>query len=149
LYYASHVSPGGLYENPPFSRPFYFRREPARPREAEPPEFAVSIAPARFTKSLPQRPKQNYDARAMSSNRKSREIGRASTTFDSHAALVEIRDSLLEIYAANDSMNQLIPSDLDPRAWRAQPPGKKGSGRPIATIFARLAHAQPLFVTAS
>jgi hypothetical protein len=54
------------------------------------------------------------------------------------AALAEIRDSLLETYASNDAMNQLILSHLDPRAWRAQPPGQKGSGRTIAAIFAHL-----------
>src|SRR6266481_1626349 len=56
----------------------------------------------------------------------------------SHAALVEIRDSLLETYASNDAMNQLILSELDPRAWRAQPPGERGGGRTIAAIFAHL-----------
>src|SRR2546426_1103542 len=57
---------------------------------------------------------------------------------ESHAALAEIRDSLLEIYAANDAMNQVIFSDLDTRAWRAQPPGHKGGGRTIGAIFAHL-----------
>src|SRR5260370_34311042 len=56
----------------------------------------------------------------------------------SHAALAEIRDTLLETYASNDAMNQLILSHLDARAWRAQPPGEKGSGRTIAAIFAHL-----------
>ena len=56
----------------------------------------------------------------------------------SHAALVEIRDSLLETYASNDAMNQLILSRLDPRAWRAQLPGPKSKGRTIAAIFAHL-----------
>ena len=56
----------------------------------------------------------------------------------SGAALAEIRDSLLETYASNDAMNQLILSRLDPRAWRAQPPGQKGHGRTIATLFAHL-----------
>jgi len=55
---------------------------------------------------------------------------------ESHAALAGIRDSLLETYASNDAMNQLILSELDPRAWRAQPPGEKGGGRTIAAIFA-------------
>jgi len=59
-------------------------------------------------------------------------------TPESHAALAEIRDTLLETYAINDSMNQLILSHLDPRAWRAQPPGQKGNGRTIAAIFAHL-----------
>lgn len=35
-------------------------------------------------------------------------------------------------------MNQLILSHLDPRAWRAQPPGAKGKRRTIAAIFAHL-----------
>jgi uncharacterized damage-inducible protein DinB len=69
---------------------------------------------------------------------KSRRIGGTSLALQSHAALAEIRDSLLETYASNDEMNQLILSDLDPRAWRAQPPGKTGSGRTIAAIFAHL-----------
>ena len=56
----------------------------------------------------------------------------------SHAALAEMRDTLLETYASNDAMNQLILSQLDPRAWRAQPPGQKGNGRTIAAIFAHL-----------
>jgi uncharacterized damage-inducible protein DinB len=55
-----------------------------------------------------------------------------------NAALAEIRDSLLETYASNDAMNQLILSHLDPRAWRAQAPGEKGNGRTIAAIFAHL-----------
>lgn len=54
------------------------------------------------------------------------------------AALVEIRDVLLETYAVNDAMNQLLFAHLDPKAWRGQPPGEKGSGRTIAAIFAHL-----------
>src|SRR5712691_3853805 len=56
----------------------------------------------------------------------------------SHAALAEIRDTLLETYASNDAMNQLILSHLDPRAWRSQPPSQRGNGRTIAAIFAHL-----------
>lgn len=62
------------------------------------------------------------------------------------AALREVRDlpstalstSLLETYAVNDAMNQILLAHLDPRAWRAEPPGKKGNGRTIAAIFAHL-----------
>lgn len=53
-------------------------------------------------------------------------------------APVEIRDVLLETYAVNDAMNQLLFAHLDPKAWREQPPGVKGSGRTIAAIFAHL-----------
>ena len=44
----------------------------------------------------------------------------------SNEALVQIRDVLLETYAVNDAMNQLLLAHLNPRAWRAQPPGAKG-----------------------
>jgi uncharacterized damage-inducible protein DinB len=57
----------------------------------------------------------------------------------SNEALVQMRDVLLETYAVNDAMNQLLLAHLDPRAWRAQPPGAKGSaGRTIAAIYAHL-----------
>jgi len=45
---------------------------------------------------------------------------------------------LVETYAINGAVNQLILSHLDPRAWRAEPPGPKGNGRTIAAIFAHL-----------
>src|SRR5260370_22820280 len=56
----------------------------------------------------------------------------------SYAALAEIRDTLLETYASNDAMNQLILYNLDPSAWGAQTPGEKVSCRTIAAIFAHL-----------
>ena len=59
-------------------------------------------------------------------------------TLQSCAQLAEIRDSLLETYASNDAMNQLILSRLDPRACRAQTPRQKGEGRTIAALFAHL-----------
>lgn len=48
----------------------------------------------------------------------------------------DIRKVLLEIYAANDPMNQLLLEHLDPRAWRATP--LRRQGRTIAAIFAHL-----------
>ena len=68
---------------------------------------------------------------------------------ESCAALAEIRDTLLETYASNDAMNQIILSHLDPRAWRAQPPGEKGSGRTIASIFAHLHNSRLVWLRLS
>lgn len=48
----------------------------------------------------------------------------------------------METYAINDAMNQLILAHLNPKAWRAEPPGKKGHGRTIAAIFAHLHNAR-------
>jgi uncharacterized damage-inducible protein DinB len=51
----------------------------------------------------------------------------------------DIREVLLEIYAANDCMNQLLLEHLEPRAWRAKLLGlKPREGRTIAAIFAHL-----------
>jgi uncharacterized damage-inducible protein DinB len=51
----------------------------------------------------------------------------------------DLREVLLEIYAANDRMNQVLLEHLEPRAWRAKLPGlKQRGGRTIAAIFAHL-----------
>jgi len=55
-----------------------------------------------------------------------------------NSAATEPSKALLSTYAINDAMNQLILSHLDPRAWRAEPPGHKANGRTIAAIFAHL-----------
>ena len=53
--------------------------------------------------------------------------------------LIELRDVLLETYAVNDAMNQLLLAHLDPRAWRAQlAAAKPKGGRTLAAIFAHL-----------
>jgi uncharacterized damage-inducible protein DinB len=48
----------------------------------------------------------------------------------------ELCQSLVETYAVNDRMNQLVLERLDPRAWRAKPPGR--NARTIAAIFAHM-----------
>lgn len=48
----------------------------------------------------------------------------------------ETRESLIESYAVNDRMNQLILEHLDPRAWRAKPEGR--NARTIAAIFSHM-----------
>src|SRR5271169_4014209 len=51
----------------------------------------------------------------------------------------ELREVLLEIYATNDAMNQLLLAHLDPRAWRAAPLQKNPrEGRTLAAVFAHL-----------
>ncbi|HEX5412240.1 MAG TPA: DinB family protein [Terriglobia bacterium] len=48
----------------------------------------------------------------------------------------EFQQVLLETYAVNEYMNQLILQHLDARAWRAKPPGHKT--RTIAAIIAHV-----------
>jgi len=65
-------------------------------------------------------------------------------------ALMEMRDVLLETYAVNDAMNQLLLAHLDPRAWRAQLPGTKPkAGRTIAAIFVHLHNSRLVWLRTS
>jgi uncharacterized damage-inducible protein DinB len=51
----------------------------------------------------------------------------------------QMRDVLLETFAVNDAINQLLLKQLDPRAWRAEPPRAKGAkGRTITAIFSHM-----------
>src|SRR5262252_4192970 len=53
------------------------------------------------------------------------------------ASLVsDFGQQMVQAYAVNDRMNQLVLKHLDLRAWRAQPPGRRG--RTIAAIFAHV-----------
>jgi uncharacterized damage-inducible protein DinB len=49
---------------------------------------------------------------------------------------VDLRQVLVESYAVNERMNQIVLEQLDPAAWRAQLPGSKG--RTIAAIVAHV-----------
>src|SRR5437868_4027758 len=49
---------------------------------------------------------------------------------------VDVRRVLVESYAVNERMNQILLDQLDPAAWRAALPGTKG--RTIAAIFAHV-----------
>lgn len=59
----------------------------------------------------------------------------ASIIHDSSSELAQV---LVETYSVNDAMNQILLEHLDPRVWRAEPPGPRGHGRTIAAIFAHL-----------
>ena len=48
----------------------------------------------------------------------------------------ELRQVLVESYAVNERMNQIILDHLDPAAWRAKAPGSKA--RTIAAIVAHV-----------
>src|SRR3954447_23336151 len=49
---------------------------------------------------------------------------------------VDLCQTLVESYAVNERMNQIVLEHLDPAAWRAKVPGSKG--RTIAAIFAHV-----------
>jgi uncharacterized damage-inducible protein DinB len=49
----------------------------------------------------------------------------------------------VQIFAANERMNQILIEHLDPRAWRAKPPGK---ARTIAAIFTHMHNVRTKWV---
>jgi uncharacterized damage-inducible protein DinB len=51
--------------------------------------------------------------------------------------------SASQIFAANERMNQMLIEHLDPRAWRAKPPGKT---RPIVAIFTHMHNVRTKWV---
>lgn len=48
----------------------------------------------------------------------------------------DFRQSLVETFAVNDRINQLLLENLDPRVWQAKPPGR--NARTIAAIFTHM-----------
>jgi hypothetical protein len=46
----------------------------------------------------------------------------------------------VQIFAANERMNQILIEHLDPAAWRAKPPGKNPSKNKVRTIAAIFTH---------
>ncbi len=57
--------------------------------------------------------------------------------------------ALLETYAANDRMNQLLLVHLDVRAWRADSPGNRSGGRTIAAVFAHMHNSRLVWLKRS
>src|SRR5215472_17121743 len=72
---------------------------------------------------------------------------RSSTRGDAViASASELAAVLIETYAVNDDMNQILLAHLDARAWRAEPLGKIGSGRTIAAIFVHLHNSRLVWI---
>ena len=61
-----------------------------------------------------------------------------------HKIHTQLGPAAVQIFAANDRMNQVLIEHLDPTAWRAKPPGMARS-RTIAAIFTHM-HNCPLQV---
>jgi len=55
----------------------------------------------------------------------------------------ELSRTAVQIFAANDRMNQLLIEHLDPLAWRAKPPGK---ARTIAAVFTHMHNVRTKWV---
>jgi uncharacterized damage-inducible protein DinB len=60
-----------------------------------------------------------------------------------HKVHSELGPAAVQIFAANDRLNQILIENLDPAAWRAQPPGKV---RTIAAIFTHMHNVRTKWV---
>jgi uncharacterized damage-inducible protein DinB len=61
----------------------------------------------------------------------------------SHKVHAPLGWAAVQIFAANERMNQMIIEHLDPAAWRAKPPGK---ARSIAAIFTHMHNVRTKWV---
>jgi uncharacterized damage-inducible protein DinB len=64
-------------------------------------------------------------------------------TMSQHKVQTQLGRSAVQIFAANERMNQMLIEHLDPRAWSAKPPGKV---RPIAAIFTHMHNVRAKWV---
>jgi len=58
----------------------------------------------------------------------------------------DLAQVLVETYAVNDAMNQLLLAHLNPKAWRAELSTAKRGGRTIAAIFAHLHNCRLVWI---
>lgn len=66
----------------------------------------------------------------------------ASTTNPSNA-----QESILQTFAVNEKINQLLLSNLPEAAWQAEPPGR--TGRTIAEIFTHMHNVRLMWLKAA
>jgi uncharacterized damage-inducible protein DinB len=60
-----------------------------------------------------------------------------------HKVHTQIGRAAVQIFAANDRMNQILIEHLDPTAWKAKPPGQ---ARTIAAIFTHMHNVRTKWV---
>ena len=60
-----------------------------------------------------------------------------------HKVQTQLSRAAVQIFAANDRMNQILIENLDPTAWRAKPPGK---ARTIVAIFTHMHNVRSKWV---
>jgi uncharacterized damage-inducible protein DinB len=67
-----------------------------------------------------------------------KQIPSASSGQALRSAQDDVREGLGECFLINDRVNQLLLEHLDPKVWRAKPPGLGGSVRTTAAIFTHM-----------
>ena len=60
----------------------------------------------------------------------------SSASLSAPSSALDFRQGLLESFAVNERINQLILDHMDPRAWRAKPAGP--NARTMAAIFTHM-----------
>jgi len=55
-----------------------------------------------------------------------------------------LTDALLNAYATNDNITRYLIGNLDPKAWRAEPPG--GKGRTVAAVVSHLHNVRVMWL---
>jgi uncharacterized damage-inducible protein DinB len=71
-----------------------------------------------------------------------------AVTMRTHKVQAQLGRAAVQIFAANERMNQALIEHLDPAAWKATPPGTAGTGkvRTIAAIFTHMHNVRTKWV---
>jgi uncharacterized damage-inducible protein DinB len=70
-----------------------------------------------------------------------------AVTTRQHKIHTQLDRAAVQIFAANDRMNQVLIEHLDPAAWRAKPPAKPpGNVRNLAAIFTHMHNVRTKWV---
>ena len=87
--------------------------------------------------------RSDYDLSKLKGSVRGKYVARYRAGTRQHKAHTQLGRAAVQIFAANERMNQILIEHLDPAAWRAKPPGK---ARSIAAIFTHMHNVRTKWV---
>jgi len=87
--------------------------------------------------------RSEYDLSKLKGGVRGKYVARYRAGTRQHKAHTQLGRAAVQIFAANERMNQILIEHLDPAAWRAKPPGK---ARSIAAIFTHMHNVRTKWV---
>jgi uncharacterized damage-inducible protein DinB len=87
--------------------------------------------------------RSEYDLSKLKGGVRGKYVARYRAGTRQHKAHTQLGRAAVQIFAANERMNQILIEHLDPAAWRGKPPGK---ARSIAAIFTHMHNVRTKWV---
>jgi uncharacterized damage-inducible protein DinB len=87
--------------------------------------------------------RSEHDLSKLKGGVRGKHVARYRAGTPQHTADTQLGRAAVQIFAANERMNQILIEHLDPAAWRAKPPGK---ARSIVAIFTHMHNVRTKWV---